>query len=78
MEHDWNFKIVSIDEYMFMGWLAPLYGATLYCIKWKCTQLLNSYPRVLRVFRITINTLCIVFFLLISCVFIKELYWRFF
>ena len=78
MEYDWNLKIVSIDEYMLMGWLAPLYGATLYCIKWKCTQLLNSYPKVLKVFRITINSLCIIFFLLIFCVFIKEVYWRFF
>ncbi len=76
-EHDWNFKIVTIDDYMLMGWLIPIYGAFLYCIKWKCTQLLKFYPKVLKVLRIIINTLCIIFYLLIISVIIKELCWRF-
>lgn len=64
-DHAWNFKIVSIDRYMMIGWLIPLYGAILFCAKWKCTKLLELYPKVLKLLRIIVNALCVILFFLL-------------
>lgn len=64
-EHDWNFKIVTIDEYMLMGWLAPLYGLTILILKVKLKRYLSpKYPKLIKGVRITFYTFASIIMLL--------------
>ena len=64
-EHDWNFKIVTIDEYMLMGWLAPLYGLTILILKVKLKRYLSpKYPKFIKGVRITFYTFASIIMLL--------------
>lgn len=52
--HNWNFKIVTIDEYMLLGWFAPLYGLVILISKAKIKRwLLPKYSKIYRVVKIT-------------------------
>ena len=31
-ERDWNYKIITVDEYMLTGWLTPLFGALVHLL----------------------------------------------
>lgn len=64
-EHNWNFKIVTIDEYMLLGWFAPLYGLVILILKVKIKKwVLPKYPKVYRAARITFNTFVSIIMLL--------------
>lgn len=67
-ENDWNFKMVTIDEYMLIGWLAPLYGLTILILKAKLKRWLSpKYPKVVKVARITFYTFAsIMMFVILS------------
>lgn len=58
-DNDWNFKIVTIDEYMLMGWLAPIYGLFVLILKKVIKKGLSSYPRLLNILRKTLDILII-------------------
>lgn len=65
--NDWNFKIVTIDEYMKMGWIAPAYGLFVLILKEIIKKGLSSYPRFLNIIKRTLDILiilCICFFIL--------------
>lgn len=56
-EHDWNFKIVSIDKYMLMGWIAPLYGLAILILMAKIKRwLLPKYSKVINIARVIFYT----------------------
>lgn len=66
-ENDWNFQIVTIDEYMLMGWLVPVYGLFVLVFKKAIKKGLSSYPRFLNILKRTLDIviiLCICFFIL--------------
>ena len=64
-EHNWNFKIVTIDEYMLLGWFAPLYGLVILILKAKIKKwVLPKYPKVYRAARITFYTFVSIIMLL--------------
>mgnify|MGYP001777718352 FL=1 len=68
-ENDWNFQIVTIDEYMLMGWLAPVYGLFVLAFKKAIKKGLSSYPRFLNILKRTLDIVII----LCICVFILNL-----
>lgn len=66
-ENNWNFKRVTIDCYMLMGWLAPIYGLCVLILQEKIKKKLRPYPRFLKITRMTLNLfsiLCILLFIL--------------
>lgn len=60
-EYDWNFKIVTIDEYMLMGWLIPLYGLSIFILKEIIKKWLCHYPNALNITRKVFNILILLF-----------------
>lgn len=51
--NNWNFKMVTIDQYMIMGWLAPIYGLHVFILQGKIKKKLYPYPRFLKIIRLT-------------------------
>lgn len=70
--NDWNFKIVTIDEYMLWGWLIPLYGLSVLILKKLIKKWLCHYPNILNVIRIVLNVLTLLFVCLILIIFLKS------
>lgn len=64
-ENDWNFKIVTIDEYMLMGWLIPLYGLSIFILKKMVKKWLCHYPNILSMSRKVLNILVLLFVIFI-------------
>ena len=64
-ENDWNFKIVTIDEYMLMGWLIPLYGLSIFILKKMVKKWLCHYPNILNMSRKVLNILVLLFVIFI-------------
>lgn len=61
--NNWNFKMVTIDDYMIMGWLAPLYGLGVLILQGKIKKKLHPYPRFLKIIKKTLNVFSFLFIL---------------
>lgn len=70
-ENDWNFKIVTIDQYMLWGWLIPLYGLLIFILKKVIKKWLRPYPNILNIIRKVLNTLILLFVCFILFIFLK-------
>lgn len=56
---DLNFKIVTIDWYMILGWTASLYCLPFYFVRKCIFRMLKNHPKSLRNIRIAFNLLMI-------------------
>lgn len=64
--NDWNFRRVTIDDYMLMGWLAPLYGLFVLKLERKIKKKLGPYHRLTRVISKLISLSAILFVIVVA------------
>ncbi len=56
---NWNFKIVTIDWYMILGWTTSLYCLLFYFVRKSIFRMLKNHPKSLRSIIIAFNLLMI-------------------
>lgn len=73
-ERDWNFRIVTIDSYMLLGWLAPLFGLIVLLLESGIRVSLSNYPNALRKIRKGVNLILVLFSLPLFYLFFMSLF----